>query len=241
MKITYLYNSGFLIEHQGTGLIIDYYPGPSHMIRAAQQEVLANYFDSSPEYTYVFCSHAHYDHFSPDIFSWRYQSNLKYILSDDVFVEGREDLNVAFLGAIEEYEDDRVFVRAFGSTDEGVSFLIRLDGRTLFHAGDLNNWHWREEASPEEAKAYETAYLLELGKIRERMPCCEAAFFPLDPRLGREFFLGAQQFMEAVRCTHLFPMHFTQDPNKLEKFVSIAQQAGVSYHPLTETGMSVSI
>lgn len=241
MKITYLYNSGFLIEHQNIGLIIDYYPGPQHSGRAVQKDILANYFDTSPEYTYVFCSHAHYDHFSPDILSWRYQSNLKYILSDDIFVEGREDLNVAFLGAIEEYEDDRVFVRAFGSTDEGVSFSIRLGDWTLFHAGDLNNWHWREEASPEEAKAYETAYLLELSKIKEAMPSCDVAFFPLDPRLGKDFMLGAEQLIESVRCRHLFPMHFLKDPAKLDKFCPIAKKAGVSYHPLQKPGQFITL
>lgn len=31
------------------------------------------------------------------------------------------------------------------STDEGVAFLVTAEGRTVFHAGDLNWWHWEGE------------------------------------------------------------------------------------------------
>ena len=41
-------------------------------------------------------------------------------------------------------------IRAYGSTDEGVSFLISVEGKQIFHAGDLNFWHWAEESTPEE-------------------------------------------------------------------------------------------
>lgn len=30
-----------------------------------------------------------------------------------------------------------------GSTDAGGSFLIHCHGITIFHAGDLNWWHWQ--------------------------------------------------------------------------------------------------
>ena len=39
-----------------------------------------------------------------------------------------------------EYADANVSLRAFGSTDSGVSLLIRVGNCLLFHAGDLNNW-----------------------------------------------------------------------------------------------------
>lgn len=31
-------------------------------------------------------------------------------------------------------------VKAFDSTDEGLSYLVEMDGIRIFHAGDLNNW-----------------------------------------------------------------------------------------------------
>lgn len=38
-----------------------------------------------------------------------------------------------------------VTVEALPSTDEGVAFLVTAEGRTVFHAGDLNWWHWEGE------------------------------------------------------------------------------------------------
>ena len=38
-----------------------------------------------------------------------------------------------------------VKIKAFGSTDIGISFLVSVDGVDIFHAGDLNWWHWWDE------------------------------------------------------------------------------------------------
>lgn len=46
-------------------------------------------------------------------------------------------------------------VKAFDSTDEGLSYLVEMDGIRIFHAGDLNNWHWREESTPREIEEAE--------------------------------------------------------------------------------------
>ena len=46
-------------------------------------------------------------------------------------------------------------IQAFGSTDVGISFLIHLQGKSIFHAGDLNNWHWSEESTEQEIRKAE--------------------------------------------------------------------------------------
>lgn len=58
------------------------------------------------------------------------------------------------------YADDVLRVHAFGSTDVGISFLVEAEGKKIFHAGDLNNWHWMDESSEVEWKGYERDYLL---------------------------------------------------------------------------------
>lgn len=52
------------------------------------------------------------------------------------------------------YSDDMISVKAFGSTDAGVSFMVETDGKKVFHAGDLNNWHWEDESTPQEVKRW---------------------------------------------------------------------------------------
>ena len=41
-------------------------------------------------------------------------------------------------------------IRTLRSTDEGVAFVVHYAGKTIYHAGDLNWWHW--EGEPDEKK-----------------------------------------------------------------------------------------
>ena len=58
----------------------------------------------------------------------------------------------------------------------GIAFLVRCDGITLFHAGDLNWWHWEGEPDGEnrEMGALQAADQAGGRKI-------DLAFIPVDP------------------------------------------------------------
>ena len=60
-------------------------------------------------------------------------------------------------------------MQAFGSTDAGASFYIEHKRRKIFHAGDLNNWHWNEEVAKDEACIYENQYICELELLSEQV------------------------------------------------------------------------
>ena len=99
-----------------------------------------------------------------------------------------------------------VEITAYGSTDEGVSFLVRMGGWTLFHAGDLNFWHWREESSFKEIAQAEADFHAEVAPLIGRE--IDFAMFPLDPRMGEMYDAGAQYFLIEVRPKVLIPMHW---------------------------------
>lgn len=107
----------------------------------------------------MLASHFHADHFNPHIFSWREQkADVRYILSKDIWRHRRSccrDVEAHWLIKDGTYTDDLLSVRAFGSTDVGVSFLLETEGLKIFHAGDLNNWHWMDECAEAEWKGYE--------------------------------------------------------------------------------------
>lgn len=90
----------------------------------------------------------------------------------------------------EVYEDELLKVHAFGSTDVGVSFLIEVDGKKVFHAGDLNNWHWMDESDEPEWKGYEKNYFHELEFIMDYTREMNLVMFPVDFRLGKEYMRG---------------------------------------------------
>ena len=55
--------------------------------------------------------------------------------------------------AYEEWREDNVYVHEFGSTDEGGSFYVETDGLRIFHAGDLNHWHWDGDTEADRREA----------------------------------------------------------------------------------------
>ena len=102
--------------------------------------------------------------------------------------------------------EDGIRVTAFDSTDLGVSFLLDLHGRKIFHAGDLNFWHWREESSLRDIEEAEREFVAAVKPLsRETI---DIAFFPVDPRQGEMFEAGANYFILQVKPRLLIPMHY---------------------------------
>ncbi|MEG0228249.1 MAG: MBL fold metallo-hydrolase, partial [Lachnospiraceae bacterium] len=134
MKVTYLYHSGFVVEWDEVVFIFDYFRGELPDLKDAKQ-------------IFVFSSHRHYDHFKRKIFEWKqnYQ-NITYFLSEDIPKKAYMQ-DAIFMGPNVSKEYGDLKVRTLKSTDEGVAFLVHYKGKSLFHAGDLNWWHWEEEGS----------------------------------------------------------------------------------------------
>ena len=132
-------------------------------------------------------------------------------------------------------------VEAFGSTDLGISFLLRLDGKLIFHAGDLNNWHWKEESTEEEVCEAENTYLAELEILARRTDRMDLVMFPVDPRLGLEYMLGAKQFVDRFRVGMFVPMHFDEEYVRANAFREYAESRGVRFVELTYRGEEVKI
>lgn len=191
MRVTYLGHSGFLIETEDAYFLFDYYRGQLPKMDAEKKLL-------------VFVSHAHYDHYRKEIFTLRdVFPRIRFVLSSDIFVREAEDVV-----SMKPNEERGVFgchIRTLRSTDEGVAFLIRYHGRTVYHAGDLNWWHW--EGEPEEDNTrMRRAYQSEINKLQEEK--IDAAFVPVDPRLGEQYCWGLDCFMKRTDTKRVFPMHF---------------------------------
>ena len=229
MRVTFLGHSGFFLELPEADLLFDYYKG----------ELPA----PDPERPlFVFVSHAHADHFTRKIFSLAEKTErIRFILSDDIkkdkvpeslmalgkvrFTSPEEDFTVPLHQAEageKEASGQTLRVRTFLSTDEGVAFLVDVSGARIYHAGDLNDWHWDDvdrEWNEEQYRGYQDA----LGKIAAcvaedgRVP--DAAFVPVDTRLGDGafFWMGLDEYMKAVGARNIFPMHLFGDPSVIQR------------------------
>lgn len=239
MRLTYIYHSCYLLETDEYKIVIDYYKDsgdkPDHGI--IHDQVLA---DSKP--LYVLSSHFHPDHFNRDILLWKAKrSNITYIFSKDILENKKADTDDAiYLEKGETYKDDRLTIKAFGSTDVGISFYIETAGKRLFHAGDLNNWHWKDESTREEIAEAEDFYERELSDVAKEIGELDFAMFPIDPRLGTDFMLGAIQFINRIRVKQLAPMHFGEAYEKIALFAPYAKAANCHYMQIKEKGQSIT-
>lgn len=241
MEVTYIDHSGFLLDMQDACFLFDYYKGEIPEI--AKEKALV-----------VFVSHRHADHYNPDIFELidRYPE-VQFVLSKDVrpkwkILEYREkgiDLESHIMTAAKNEKKEillangrPLLVETLRSTDEGVAFILTYEGKTFYHAGDLNLWVWEGE-SKQYNNHMTAAYFKELEKLKNRK--IDIAFVPLDPRLEAHAMEGLESFMEYTQSSHVFPMHFWGEFRMIAAFCKKHPEYKHRIELIEKTGQKFSI
>ena len=224
MELTYIYHSGFALSGDGFTVIMDYYrdseDGQAQAdLNRLMDGTFSNQETGMPEGTV----HSELlrrpgklyvlaSHFHPDHFN-------KEVLQ---WREQRPDIIYIFSKDILRHRRAQ-------------------SGKKIFHAGDLNNWHWMDESTEAEWKGAEKNFLHELDDLYAYTPEVDVAMFPVDPRLGKEYMRGAGQFVTKIK-THIFvPMHFTPEYAKANAFRDFAEAHGVRFVSLTHRGQKIEI
>jgi len=225
LQVTFVHHSCFAVEMDNSMLIFDYFPkGDMNGF---------NFTGELPEFPegkdiYVFASHSHKDHFSLEILKLADKfPGIRYILSKDIrlgknyLAKNGIDVNIkekiTFVQPCEKYHVGNMEIHTLRSTDAGVAFLVSIEGRYIYHAGDLNLWKW--EGAGDLINGKETrAYKHEINKLASYN--IDVAFVPLDPRLGQHAQLGIDYFMKNINARYVFPMHMWQDYSVLEEYLS---------------------
>ena len=123
-----------------------------------------------------------------------------------------------------EYDFDDIHVTTLTSTDSGVAFIIRTEGKTLYHAGDLN-WWWWDQYTPQQSLQMEKDFKAQIDKFDKNLHI-DAAFLPLDIRLKEEgFFLGFDYYMRRWDIKMAFPMHCWGRFDAIEKLKAMPVSA----------------
>jgi L-ascorbate metabolism protein UlaG (beta-lactamase superfamily) len=219
IHISYLEHSAFAVYNEDTALIFDYVRGARpdggegvDETADADDRAASLFRDGYVTLealkafarVYVFVSHGHGDHYDRNIFKWLNHRGVTYVLGYDI-----TDAPAGYRlspGETRIFSDMTVTARA--STDLGVSFMIdwRAAGITLFHAGDLNLWHWKDISTLREIEQAEREFYAAMEPIYGAR--VDAAFFPVDPRQGALYDAGAVHFISRVQPSLFFPMHF---------------------------------
>ena len=168
MRVTHIYHSGFAVELKGCNLLFDWYTGELPPLRRDVPLV-------------VFVSHEHSDHYGRCI--WRLPnsfSDVRYVVDSAVAEQAPQGRDVLSVESEGDYCIDlgtdagTMEVRTLESNDEGVAFLVRACGKTVYFSGDLNVWWWNRPKAQNEAS--ERFFRGELERIADAD--VDAAFVP---------------------------------------------------------------
>lgn len=193
MIVAYLDHSGFHLELDTCCLLFDYHTGDIPV---------------SDKPLYVFVSHSHFDHFNPSIV----HLDATFIVHDKVDMQGT---NIHYVQPQKQYNVNDLFIQTLYSTDEGVAFLVQVEDKTIYHAGDLHLWHWEGEENWDndvQEKKYKQ-YLQPLLPYT-----IDVAFVVLDPRLKEYYALGMHYFIKTMNVKHVFPMHMWDEYTIIETY-----------------------
>lgn len=201
IKITYVCHSCFVVELKKEVFIFDYYKGTLPSI-------------SKEKSVFVFSSHGHFDHYNDEIFKiGKDRENITFILSDDISRDaivvakksGIHENQIHFVAPNKTYSIENCTIKTLKSTDEGVAFFLEYDDVVIYHAGDLNWWHWKGEKTSYN-EMMKRKYKHEIGKMESEK--IDVAFVSVDPNLKEAYYYGIDYFMKHTDTREVFPMHF---------------------------------
>lgn len=218
IKVTYLAHSGYLLELDTCYLLFDYYKGSLDNINKNKKLV-------------VFVSHSHYDHFNKDIFYLDEEyPDIQYCISADIKISEKDIKEYGITGELsrkielvkprQEYNlqdnnQNEIIIRTLKSTDKGVAFIVSYMGKTIYHAGDLHLWVWKEEDN-QFNNNMTARFNKEMDIVKNYS--IDVAFLPLDPRQEDWYHLGMDAFLETTLIKYAFPMHFWEQPEIIQRY-----------------------
>ena len=220
-EVYHLYHSGIAVKLDKQLFIFDYYNDQAvsdNDLSSLERGVLREDSFFNIEEAFVFVSHDHHDHYNKVIFEWeKYCDNIYYILAEQVSLT--KDLknkdNLYRIKKDQSLSLSNFKIKALGSTDKGVSFLVKKEEINIFHAGDLNWWKWKKFSAKVQKKE-EKDYKREVHKLkREKI---DIAFVPVDSRLEENYYLAGQYFINKIKPELFVPIHFSNNFAITEKF-----------------------
>ena len=231
MRVTFLAHSGFLIELENILLLFDWWTGDLPTL--PDKPLL------------VFASHSHEDHFSPRIFTLdNGQRDIHFLLGHDIALTAENqklwqlsDNTLPKCTLLHGNETTSplpgITVETLPSTDEGVAFLVSVDGKVIFHAGDLNWWHWEGE-DPAWNLQMEQDFKCYAEPLTGRH--IDLAMLPIDPRQDEDGFRGAAYILSRANIGHCLPMHQWEQFSFTQRFLNTYPQYTEQMIPVTQLG-----
>lgn len=229
--IKYIFHNCFVMRLGEMTLLFDY-PAPEFLSQEAIHAVQESICDTE---LYIFSSHSHGDHFSPNVIEMTDAAKKRYfIVAKDVAkacpsLASHGETLIALPGREESVGN--LSVEAFLSNDQGVAFLIGINGKTVYFGGDLANWNWEND---EEDRRLEAFFKKTLDKLVEKT--IDIVFSNADPRLAN--WSGAYEVIEKMQPRFFIPMHTFGQTEALMRFKQGLPRTSTSVWTYDHPGMN---
>lgn len=237
MRAVFLAHSGFLVETDSVTLLFDWWKGQLPPISTGKPLL-------------VFASHRHEDHFNPAIFALADGSReVRFLLGKGIRLTERNlakwgvsatgaEQCLCLRGGETVQPLSGITVETLPSTDEGVAFVVTVDGKTIYHAGDLHWWHWEGEDKAWN-RNMEVDFKRHIEPLRGRS--IDLAMVPLDPRLEGSYGWGMEYFLNLANAKCVLPMHQWENFALTERFCREHPVLAAPIVPITAEGQIFTI
>lgn len=240
-KVTYLDNAGFIVKTDRVFYVFDYFRDPAHR--------LVKELENNPELPVIFfASSPHTSHYNEDIYNLAQNHKRAYICSDKIISRiGDTAENTATMtpgDRIENVLGTGTCIEAFGSTESGVSFVVKTDDRkVIFHGGDLAPMHLDEKGVKENAQAMKSKFETVVGRIAASYPVIDLAFLAVDPLTGDNYASGAKYFVEHLDVKNFVPMHYHGKVQEACDFrtYDVLENVKTKFHGFQNVGQEIKI
>jgi L-ascorbate metabolism protein UlaG (beta-lactamase superfamily) len=209
--VSYLFHSGWAVKTKGHLLIFDYTEPPGRSGWRSMDAGSVEPAELDGQNVAVFVSHAHSDHFNPEILKWRDAVKaIRYVWGWEG-VGAPEDIH---FGRERRVVEDRglevlnIYHEGDGTPES--SFLVRVDGLTIFHAGD----HGSSRGMNDPVFGDNIRYLA------GQAPALDLMFTPT--------FGGEVEAIRALKPSAVFPMHDGGRERQYAKFAQKAKDLGLN-------------
>jgi len=196
--VHYFGHSAFAVETDGCRMLFDAQDANIRQ-NAGPDEGFIDLDKLSDKQIYVFYSHSHHDHYSKKLHSLSAgNSRVCTFLGCFGQTSGETNIKLCPRGF---YSNGYLTVNAGASTDEGVCFLIQVDGVAIYFAGDNADWGDGESNS---------AYYGEIDHMSGLCEKIDFAFVPVCTFSGKrpaEMTRGAAYAISKMNPDVTFPMH----------------------------------
>lgn len=231
MKIIYIYHNCFIIDLGSKKLLFDY---PKILNEEAVNFVINTIKNND---LIVFISHSHNDHFTEEVIELRkFVKSFICITSYDVIEASNRMKNLCYeVKDGDSLKIDNIIVDVYGSSDIGVSFLLKISSIKVYYAGDNANWK-REQLPPELNEKIEKTFKKVISEIKNKEGSVDIAFLVFCEIC--EDYGGISYIVRELKPQLLVPMHLSGNTKIFETYKKYFKNLSCNiftYHNLGDT------